>query len=81
MADPTNTRQRVLRAFSQIMGVPSDQLGDDSSPDTVDAWDSLHHMRLVFALEQEFGIKFSDEQIMAMSSVERILAGVHERLG
>jgi acyl carrier protein len=79
--DPTNTRQRVLRALSQIMDVPADQLGDASSPDTIDAWDSLRHMNLVLALEEEFGIKFSDEQIMTMSSVERILAGVNARLG
>ncbi len=81
MPDPTMTRQRVLRAVSQIMDVPADQLTDGSSPDTIDAWDSLRHMNLVLALEEEFGIKFSDQQIMTMSSVERILAGVHELLG
>jgi acyl carrier protein len=81
VANPTDTRQRVLRAVSQIMDVPPDQLGDSSSPDTVDSWDSLRHMNLMLALEEEFGIKFSDEQLMSMSTVGRILAGVHERLG
>ncbi len=81
MADSTSTRERVLRAVSQIMGVPAATLTDASSPDSVDAWDSLRHMNLVLALEEEFGVKFSDEQIMTMSSVERIVNGVNERLG
>jgi acyl carrier protein len=81
VADPTTIRPRVLRAVSQIMDVPDDQLSDSSSPDTIAAWDSLRHMNLVLALEEEFGIKFSDEQIMTMSTVERILAGVNEQLG
>ena len=81
MADPTTTRQRVLRAVSQIMDVPDDQLSDSSSPDTIAAWDSLRHMNLVLALEEEFNIKFSDEQIMTMADVQRILAGVNELLG
>jgi acyl carrier protein len=53
---------------------------DTSSADSLDTWDSLRHMNLMLALEEEFGIKFSDEQIMTMSSVGRIVAGIDELL-
>jgi acyl carrier protein len=72
------TRQRVLKVVSQIMGVPVDQLADSSSPDTVERWDSLTHMKLVLALEEAFQVRFSDEQIMAMPEVGRIVATVNE---
>ena len=81
MADSTTTRERVLRAVSQIMGVSTATLTDASSPDSVEAWDSLRHMNLVLALEEEFGVKFSDEQIMTMSNIDRLVAGVNQRLG
>jgi acyl carrier protein len=80
VADSTTTRPRVVRAVSQIMGVPENQVTDSSSPDSVEPWDSLRHMNLVLALEEEFGVKFSDEQIMTMSSVGRIIAGIDELL-
>lgn len=80
MADSTTTRPRVVRAVSQIMGVAEQQVTDTSSADSLDTWDSLRHMNLMLALEEEFGIKFSDEQIMTMSSVGRIVAGIDELL-
>jgi acyl carrier protein len=36
-------------------------------------WDSLGHIRLVSAIEEEFGVSFTIEQIEAMTSVARIL--------
>jgi acyl carrier protein len=80
VADSTTTRPRVVRAVSQIMGVPEQQVTDTSSADSLDSWDSLRHMNLMLALEEEFGVKFSDEQIMTMSSVKRIVAGIDELL-
>lgn len=71
-------RNRVLRIFSQIMGISEDQIVEASSPDTIGVWDSLRHMRLVVALEEEFGIKFSDETIVGMLSVGVVMAAVAE---
>jgi acyl carrier protein len=63
---------RVLTVVSQVLGVSVDTLTDDSSPDSIEGWDSLKHMNLVLALEEEFGIRFSDEQIVQMLSVGSI---------
>jgi acyl carrier protein len=73
-------RSRVFWIFSQIMGIPEDQISDNSSPETIGAWDSLRHMRLVLALEEEFGIKFSDETIVQMLSVGAVIAAVAKLL-
>lgn len=64
---------RVKTIVSQIMGVPLSTLNDESSPDVIEAWDSLKHMNLVLALEEAFGVRFTDEQILSMSSVRAIL--------
>jgi acyl carrier protein len=79
MADRDDTRGRVVHIVSQIMGVPETSLDDRSSPDVIEAWDSLKHMNLVLALEEAFGIRFTDDEIMSMSSVAAIVAHVHER--
>ena len=61
--------ERVLRIVSQVMEVPVELLNGESSPDTVENWDSLRHMNLILALEEEFNINFSDEEIVEMLSV------------
>ena len=66
-------KERVLRVVGQIMEVPESSLSLDSSPDTVVEWDSLKHMNLVLALEEEFEVQFTDQQIVQMVSVSKIL--------
>ena len=63
---------RVFKVVSQIMGVPTGQLNGDSSPDTIARWDSLQHMNLVLALEQEFKVSFTDQEIIEMMNVQLI---------
>ena len=60
------------------MGVPAEMLSEASSPDSVESWDSLRHMSMVLALEEEFGVRFSDEQIMVLSSIGAILTTLAE---
>jgi|KBSMisStaDraftv2_1062788.scaffolds.fasta_scaffold65972_2 acyl carrier protein len=71
-----STRERVLRVVSEVLGRPVASIDDDSSPDNIESWDSLKQMNLVLALEQEFGIRFTDERIVEMLSVRLIVAAV-----
>ena len=73
-------KDRVVEIVSQIMNVPIEQLDDDSSPDTVGNWDSLKHMNLILALEEEFNIAFSDEEIVEMLSVQIIVEILKEKV-
>ncbi len=66
-------KDRVVEIVSQIMNVPIEQLDEDSSSDTVENWDSLKHMNLILALEEEFAIAFSDDEVVEMLSIRRIV--------
>ena len=74
------------RAFSKVLAVAADvfevqesTLAAASSPDTIESWDSLHHLSFVVALEQEFGIQFSPEEIEQLLSIELAAALVEEK--
>jgi len=51
------------------MGVPIEEINSESSPDNIPAWESLSHINLVLALEAEFEIKLSPEDVLEMLSV------------
>jgi len=57
---------RLKTVLSNILSVPQESISDDSSPDTIEKWDSVSHMNVVLALEEEFDISFSDVQIVEM---------------
>jgi acyl carrier protein len=66
-------KERVFQTVSQILGLRPEEINEQSSPETIAGWDSLKHMNLILALEEEFGVSFTDEEIMSMVSVELIL--------
>ncbi len=72
-------RDRVFKIVSQVMNVPVEQLNEDSSPDNVENWDSLKHMNLILALEEELNFTFSDEEIVEMLSVATIIETLKEK--
>ena len=73
-------RARVVRIVSSVLGVPIDRIDDQTSPDTVSNWDSMLHLQLVLALEQDFGVQFEVEEIEAMQRVGVITALLEARL-
>ena len=72
--------ERTRTITADIFGVPVDQVTPQSSPDTIENWDSINHLNLVLALEQEFGIQFTPEEIEQLLSVELIVALLAEKV-
>jgi acyl carrier protein len=75
-----NIRERVFKVISQIMSVRLETISMDSSPDSIENWDSIRHMNLILGLEQEFNIQFTDDQIVDMLNAELLCIGVEEIL-
>ena len=57
---------RIKNVMSAVFEIPVDQIKDNSSADTIESWDSLKHMNLVVALEEEFEIELTDDEIIEM---------------
>jgi acyl carrier protein len=65
----TELRDRVLSVAAVVLNVRADDLSDASTADSISSWDSLRHVLLVVALEEEFGIQFSGEQMEALQTI------------
>jgi acyl carrier protein len=71
---------RVRGIAADVLEVPPDQINLDSSPATIETWDSVHHLNLVLALEQDFNLQFEPEEIDQIGSVGEIVAVVGRKL-
>jgi acyl carrier protein len=69
---------RIKAVMAQIFGIAAGEIQDDSSPDTIAKWDSVSHMNLVIALEAEFGVELSEEQISEMATYRLIVLTIRE---
>ena len=49
-------KERIKNVMSAVFEIPEEQIKDNSSPDTIESWDSLKHMNLIIALEEEFEV-------------------------
>jgi len=55
-------------------------LVDDAlTPEDVELWDSMNHLRLVSAVEEEFQIKLSMQEIESIHSLAMLRALVEKR--
>ena len=75
----TPSLSRVRSIFSDIFQIPLEQVKPESSPDNIANWDSLQHLNLVLALEQEFNVQFTPEEIEQILSVELAAALLDEK--
>ena len=74
--------EQVLSRVREIAGdVLQAEVTADSSPETVESWDSVHHLNLVLALEEEYGFEFSPEEMDQAKTVGSLALLVSARRG
>ena len=71
---------KIYEIVSKVMGIPLSNVNIDSSPDTIEEWDSLKHINLMMALEEEFDMQFSPEEISDMLNMKLILLTLNKSL-
>lgn len=67
--------QRLRTVFAQALNLGDQEtarLSEHDSIHSVGNWDSLGHVRLVLALETEYGIAIPDEDSVGLVDVQRI---------
>jgi acyl carrier protein len=69
-------RTKLQNIFREVFDDEQLQLTDATSRETLESWDSLGHIRLVSAMEEELGVSFTIEEIEHMTSVPQIMAAL-----
>jgi acyl carrier protein len=73
--------ERFFTVLSSVLNVDREGLHADSSRDSVEQWDSMKHMSLIMALEEEFGIEFSDHEITNLSTASALMQAISAKSG
>lgn len=76
----TSIKERILQVMATVFETEVTALNENSSTDTIDAWDSLKHLTLILALEEEFAISIPDEEVGELVNYKLIEITIHEQL-
>lgn len=66
--------------FRDVFDDESIEVNDDTTSDDIDDWDSLEHINLIAAIEQEFDMKFNMGQIVTMKNVGEMVDIIEESI-
>lgn len=72
--------ERVRGIAADVLQVPAAQITQESSTENMDSWDSVHHLNLVLALEQEFDLQFEPEEMDQMHRISHIVTVLENKL-
>lgn len=64
-----NLHMRMESVFSDVLNVKNLRLADSMSSHDIPGWDSLAHVKLITALEDEFGVRFTLDETIDLASV------------
>ena len=67
---------RLQNVFRDVFDNDSLVLSDDLSQQSFEDWDSFHQVKLAIAIEEEFGVKLSTDDVVTQTSVAAIKAGL-----
>ena len=74
------TREEVYETlngvFQDVFDDESITVNDETTSDDIEDWDSLEHINLIAAVEQEFGVKFNMGQVVSMKNVGEMVDNI-----
>jgi acyl carrier protein len=70
----------LKQVIATMLNVDQSAIDQDASMDTILTWDSLRHMNLVLALEEEFKVSIPDEDAGNITSYKLIKLVLEELL-
>lgn len=70
---------RLRTIIATELDLPEAEIPLDASAETLQAWDSLGHMRIVMAIEDALGVRFATAEISELTSIAKLAAAIEAK--
>lgn len=72
--------EKLKEVIGDTFDIDEDDIDEGTNNENIGKWDSLNHLRLVTALEGEFGVTLTMDEINNMRSYPEIVALISKHL-
>ena len=73
--------ERLNNVFRDVFDDENIVVKPETTSNDIEDWDSLEHINLIVAVENEFGIKFNMGEVTTMKNVEEMVDIILSRVG
>ena len=73
-------KSRARAALARVLKTNPEKISDNVSQAELADWDSVKHMNVVLAFENEFGIQFEDAELPDLTSLPLLVAAVERQV-
>jgi acyl carrier protein len=70
----------LKQLLAEIFELDPSTIDSTTSIDNVERWDSLQHISMIASVEQEFGVRFSEDEMVELVSYERLRSTLGRKL-
>jgi acyl carrier protein len=70
---------KLVEIVAELFDLDAAAVDPALTPEAVELWDSMNHLRLVSAVEEEFGIKLSMQEIESIRSLGALHTLIEQR--
>ena len=76
-------REEVFEKLNEVFRdvFDDESITEATTADDIEEWDSLEHINLLAAVEQEFGMKFNMGQVVSMKNVGEMADIIMSQIG
>lgn len=71
--------ERVTAIVAEVVNIDDLRLTDQSTARDVQGWDSLTHVQIIIAVENEYGFQFSFSEAAQLENVGQFLDAIHAK--
>ena len=71
--DDKELKKRLTEVFRDVFDDDSIVITADTTADDIEDWDSIEHITLIGAVEDEFGMKFKMGEVSGMNNVGEMM--------
>ncbi len=71
--------ERLEKVFRDVFDDEEIELNENTTADDIEDWDSIEHITLIGAVEDEFGMRFTMGEVSGMKNVGEMAKIVAER--
>lgn len=70
--DDRELTRKLKKIFADVFDIPEEEIEDESSRDTIENWDSIQHLQLILALEANFGIHLTADEVIEIQTFKGV---------
>lgn len=72
--------EQLTEVFQMVFEDDEIEINRDTTADDIDGWDSMSHMTLLMAIEEDFEIEFEEWEVTDLADVGELIDLIAEKL-